>query len=65
LLRVGNCALSDALAFDENQGLHQQIAGMGFTLHVINRVVVLYVCVEAKDGHSSIAKPIRRSGRKS
>ena len=51
LARVRNCSLSDTLPLDENQRLHQQIAGVRFTLHVVNRVIVLDVSVKTEDRH--------------
>ncbi len=50
-MRVRKRALAHTLASEKYQGLQKQIILPRFTLHVIHRVLVFYVGVEAEDGH--------------
>ena len=49
LLRVGGGAFADAASTHENLGLQQQLVFTGFALHVVNRIVVLHICIKAKN----------------
>jgi hypothetical protein len=47
--RVGRGLLADAAPADEDLGLQQALAFAGFALHVVNRIYVLDVGIEAKN----------------
>src|SRR5205807_2014329 len=55
LLPVGSGTLANAPSADEDLGLEKQIGFAGLALHVIDRVFVLNVGIEAKDhGRESV-----------
>ena len=51
---IGNGLLADAAALDEDLGLQQLVVAAGLALHVVDRVLVANVGVEAED-HWAVA----------
>jgi hypothetical protein len=49
--------LADALAFDEDHGLHEQFGLAGLALHVVDGFTVPHVGIKSKNRHKASKYP--------
>src|ERR1700692_1326608 len=59
VFRIGRGTLADAASADKDLGLQETVAFARFALHVVHRVIVLHIGIEAKN-HLSLFNQSRQ-----